>query len=348
MGSNLHNVLCLVWRRKWEVIVGIIAIILAVVATVPSLWYVLLIISGVFLVVLVIDLVSGISQAVSILRVKHLPVVVIVGKGYDEYRAMLDDAFATVAQLGFDETYYAQEFGVFRDDLIVRADGPLLPDSEAWATIASQFESTISRLAARLSGRRVYHLFLNCPVALAVGLGAMLRTHHEVVLYQYWPDSQPPYVPVIDFSLEKESGRGIASLQEPVTECRFTTVEEPDGLTSHALVSVHLFGRDPRAAVENQAGTQSAAVHIRNTYDSTLSADDEWLAVGRETVAHLWGLLDRDEVQRLELGLSSYLPLGFAIGMALGTQCPITVDSWYSADQEFKPVLELNKLRPTL
>lgn len=349
MAYSLWNLISLVLRRKGEVIVGIAGIILAMIAYVPEFRYVLFGISIVLLIGLILDLTGGIREAMNILRVKHIPIVVIVGKGDDEYRAMLDDAFGTVARFGFDERHYAEDFSVFRDDLVVRVDGDLPPRVEAWTEVASRFESRISRLAARLRGRRVYHIFLNCPVALALGLGAMLRTLYEVVLYQYQPGLQPAYVPVIDFyALSKESGKGTALVQELATEYRFTAVEKPDQITPQTLVSIHLFGRDPKTDVERLAHAQNAAaVHIRNTYGSNLSPNDDWLIVARETQTTLRDSVSRSEVNRLELCLSCYLPLAFAIGMALGTQYPIMVRSWYSTDQEFKPVLELNRLRPT-
>lgn len=349
MVYNLRNLLSLVWRWKWEGIVAIVGLFLAVIAGEPNASYVLLITAAVFIIVLLFDIRGGIKEARSFLRVKHIPIVVIVGKGDDARRAMLNDVFATVAPFGFDEECFAKDLNIFRDDLIVHRVEALPPQTEAWAELARLFESKINRLAARLRGQRVYHIFLNCPVALALGLGAMLRTLYEVVLYQYQPGTQPPYVPVVDFyALSQESGPGTALLHEPVTEHRFTAVEEADQLTSRTFVSVHLFSRDPRADVEKLAQDQNAAgVHIRNTYGSSLSPTDDWLTVAREIQTIVRDLMSRPEVKRQELSLSSYLPLAFAIGMALGTQYPITVHSWYSTDQEFKPVLELNRLRPT-
>ena len=87
-----------------------------------------------------------------------------------------------------------------------------------------------------------------------------------------------------------------------------------------------------------------AVVHVRNTYGSVLSVDADWLRVAQEVVTELLELVGSG-VQRVHLCLSSPVVLAFCIGMALGTQSPITVYNWFAAAQEYRPVLELERLR---
>lgn len=348
MFRNFRELVTLVWRRKWEVVVGALGILLALIKDTPYVDNLLIGLSAVILVGLLIDLINGIREASLVLREKHLPIVVIVGKDDNEYRAMLRDAFRTVEKWGFDEAQFAQDYDIFRDDLVVRRESTLPPDMDSWTGIIQKFETRINRLMAKLTGRKVFHIFLNCPTALAMGLGAILSTKHEVVLYKHQPGNQElPYASVIDFyALTQISSEDVSIIRSPVADREMIEVEQPAEFTPRTLVSLHLYGVDPKSAVQQlaQARGESAA-HIRNEYGDRLAAQDEWLRVARETYTALQELLAQPDVERLELGISAYVVLSFAIGMALGTLSPVIVNSYYPDSREYRAVLDLGSLR---
>ena len=343
MKTNWRQVVGRVWERKWEAILGIAGIALAVGTGVPAYIGVP---SVLIAMLLVVDLIREVRSTIRLVREKHVPLIVIVGKGDDEFHAMVDDVWAVMAPLGFDERQFDADWDVERDDLIVRRESDLPRRPQRWVELARRFERKVARLSARLQGRKVFHLFLNCPSALAVGLGALLGSRYEVVLHHLQRGVGPfPYVPVIDFSQGTPDPTGVQAVKRrAVMPYRFISVEQPEGLTPEVCVSLHLAGHDPKGDVKALAAEKRlAAVHIRNTYGSVLPADADWLHVAQEVVTELLGLVGSG-VRRVHLCLSSPVVLAFVIGMALGTQSPITVYNWFAATQEYRPVLDLEHL----
>ncbi|HIQ02030.1 MAG TPA: SAVED domain-containing protein [Anaerolineales bacterium] len=344
MKTDWRQVTGRVWARKWEAILGIVGIALAVGAGVPIY---LGIFAALIAIVLVVDLIREVRTTIRLVREKHVPLIVIVGKGDDEFHAMVDDVWAVMAPLGFNEREFDADWDVERDDLVVRRESDLPRRPERWVELARRFERKVARLSARLQGRTVFHLFLNCPAALAVGMGALLGSRYEVVLHHLQRGVEPsPYVPVIDFSQGTPGPTGVQAVKRRAAPpYKFIAVEQPEDLTGEVFVSLHLAGHDPKGNVEALAAEKGlAAVHIRNTYGSVLSTDADWLRVAQEVVTELLGLVGRG-VQRVHLCLSSPVVLAFAMGMALGTQSPITVYNWFAATREYRSVLELEHLR---
>jgi hypothetical protein len=87
-----------------------------------------------------------------------------------------------------------------------------------------------------------------------------------------------------------------------------------------------------------------AAMHLRNTYGGVLATGDDWLHVEQEVASVLLELVGGG-VSRVHLCLSSPVVLAFGIGMALGAQSPVTVYHWFAGTQEFRAVLDLERLR---
>lgn len=345
MKANWRQVISLVWGRKWEAILGILGIALAIGAGAPAY---LGIPATLIAVLLVVDLIREARTTIRLVKEKHVPLIIIVGKGDDEFHAMVDDVWAVMAPLGFNEREFDTDWDVERDDLVVRRESDLPRRSQPWMELTRRFERKVSRLSAKLQARTVFHLFLNCPSALAVGLGALLGSRYEVVLHHLQRGVGPsPYVPVIDFSRARDSGpTGVQAVKKrAMLPYEFIAMEQPEGLTAEVFVSLHLAGHDPKGDVEVLVAEKGmAAVHIRNTYGSVLSTDADWLRVVQEVVTELLGLVGSG-VQRVHLCLSSPVVLAFAIGMALGTQSPITVYNWFAAVQKYHPVLDLERLR---
>jgi hypothetical protein len=335
----------LVWTRKWEAILGIVGIALAVGAGVPAY---IGIPSIVIALLLIVDLIRETRATMRLVREKHVPLVVVVGKGDDEFQAMIDDVWAVMKPLGFDERQFDNDWDVERDDLVVRRESDLPRMSRPWVELSHRFERKAARLSAKLQGRTVFHLFLNSPASLAMGLGALLGSRYEIVLHHLQRGVSPlPYVPVIDFSQAQNQGlAGMQAVKRRATRpYQFIAVEQPQAMADEIFLSLHLAGHDPKGDVEALAVAKGVpAVHVRNTYGSVLAKDDDWLGVAQEVVTELLELVGSG-LRRVHVCLSCPVVLAFAIGMALGTQSPITVYNWFAATQEYRPVLELEKLR---
>jgi hypothetical protein len=116
--------------------------------------------------------------------------------------------------------------------------------------------------------------FLNCPAALALGMGAIIGTKYEVVMHHYQKGSgENPYHPVIDFySMSSINQEGVHIIKSRVnTLNQFIKVEEPETLPPAVLVSLYLAGHDPKDDVERISIERNIpAVHIRSSMEGTI------------------------------------------------------------------------------
>ena len=258
---------------------------------------------------------------------------------------MVRDVLETVKRWGFREREFQSTFHIERGDRALRREQWLSPEQWAWEDLMARFRARVNRLEWLLPGQRVFRLFLNCPAALALGMGAVIRRMHKVVVY-HWQNGI--YTPV---SVTPPRGR----VAPPY---RFIEVKEPEVLTAETYVSFHLADHDPRSNVQALADQEGcAAVHIRNTCDDVLPLDTDrvtaaydvlldadWTVVAREVAGVLRDLATRPEVKRLHLALSCPVPLALTIGMGLGTPSAITVYDWFREEQAYHPVLALDQL----
>lgn len=336
MNKDWLQVARVVWDRKWEAVLGILGLVAALVAGIPlyiGLPFALI------TALLIVDIVREIRGTVSLLREKHVPLIVIVGKDDDEFHAMLDNVRDVMKPFGFNEREFDTNWDIERDDLVVRRESRLPRQLARWKDLTDKFEKRVARVRAKLQGRTIFHLFLNCPAALAVGLGARLCSRYEVVLHHWLPR----YTPVIDLSRGQPS---VHTIKQRITQpFQYITVESPGEWTEEVVVSIHLAAHGVRGAAEALARERSiAALHISNTYGGSLTQDADWLRVAQEVNTELFRLLGSG-VKRVHLCLSAPVVLAFAIGMALGTQSAVTVYNWFDDKQAYFPVLELEQLR---
>jgi hypothetical protein len=351
---NWVEVARLAWSRQAALISLLIAIILGLVAIALVLSDLardsVLVVSGVFFIALVVVCVRAWRDAQRTLQDKAVPVVVIVGKTDDEYRRMWDDVITRMRPVGFDMQELERDWRIRQDDLVLRHNSHLPRRSTEWEQLASQFQQKILSLSARIPGTVTFHLFLNCPAALALGLGATLTTRYRVVLYHHWGGGD--YQSVLSLT-----GTGIKDANEPhtlkqrvVEPYRNITVEWPANADVNTdfqqgvFVSVGLASHDPKGDTLALARTQNLpAIHICNTYNDNLQRDSDWLRVEQETAVVLLGLAAKG-VKRLHLCVSSPVVLAFAIGMTLGVMSPITVYNWFPDAHQYSPVLDLDTL----
>jgi len=321
----------------------------------PMLVYLKIILSLIFLIILVY-LFRTANTARKAFQEKHIPIVVAVGRsddetrGDDEVSAMVSDVLDSMSEYHFDEKTFADDFHVTRYNWLVERKSSLPKDSSEWVNLVHRFKDKIVRLSAEpgLKGRKVFHLFLMCPSALAMGLGAVTGIHHEVVLhhFQRGTGSTHPYLPLIDFHSRSDLSRGgLHDIKSKATHpYEYISVEAPDTLTKTVPVSLHLSGHDPKSGVDELASRRSlSAVHIRNTYNNTLPVDADWFRAAQEVASVLLDLSSHLDVEKIELYQSCPVIIAFAVGMALGTHARIEVFQWDGAN--YHPVFPLNTLR---
>ena len=275
---------------------------------------------------------------------RHVPLLVLAGKGDDDRSTMETQAWSAMKARGAG----AADGNVDRRSLVIHRPAELPTAGNDWAEVTYQFDSQLTSLNAALGGQAVFHVFLNCPAALAVGLGAITGPRHSPVLYHYFAGS---YVPVMDFNaLMREHGLGGQVIKQTAAQpFRWIEAQPPgDGPRRLLFVSLHLSSQqnDPGNMVRQLAAAQgAAAAFVRNTYGGVLKPDDDWLRAAREVATALSPWLNEGRVEMTHLFLNCPVPLAFAIGMALGVQPRITIHHWFRSSGRYHPVLVLNKLR---
>ncbi len=333
-------------NKKRDSLLGIASIVAALFSNLPKPVTIFLIL---LLAILLWGLLKETMSVHNIFREKHIPIVILAGRNDDEYASMISDVLHAMKEYGFDRQSFEDDFNVDKDNYIVRRENNLTENQPEWEALVHSFENKVIKLSAKLKGRKVFHIFLNCPAALAIGLGSIIGTKYEVVLHHYQKGSgDNPYHPVIDFySLSSLNQVGVHILKSRVNAPnQFIRVEEPQTLSSIVLVSLFLAGHDLKGDVEKISNErQIPALHIRSTMEGTIPLNADWLRASREVTTYLLNLASNKEIKTIELYLSCPIILAFAIGMAFGTQTPIVVHNWFPVSKEYKPVLELNKLR---
>ena len=110
------------WRDKWEETLAILGGITTVLAGGLPVWMRLmwLGVSG----LLLLRVLSAFRRTVLLLKEKHVPLVVLVGRDLDTARAMWGDVQRVMARWGFDEERYRREFDVEREDVFLHHAAP--------------------------------------------------------------------------------------------------------------------------------------------------------------------------------------------------------------------------------
>jgi len=267
--------------------------------------------------------------------------------------AMWQDVRRVMERWDFDAERYRRDFDVEREDLMVQSDEPLPVDGGPWLKLSREFRHKIERIGGRLPGRRIFHVFVNGPISLALGLGAGIGTMHEIVVHQWFPGTaEAPYHPVVDFyALSSSNQRGMHFLEDAASgEFRYVTSEgEPKDVTD-LYVSIWLARDDPRAHVNRLAesaksnGTTTGAFHIVQREQRSLEISDDWITCAREVLSLLYQQISKSSPQRVHLFLSTPIALSFTLGMGIEHFMNVTVYNWWGHEQKYHPVLQLSYL----
>lgn len=354
MSRRWREVAGYVWEREWEpivIILGLGATLLAAPLSFP-----LLFLNACMFTLLGYKLYRTAGQADRLLREKHVPIVVLVGRGDEVAESMWQDIRRVMERWDFDVERYRHDFDVEREDLLIHHEEPLPTDSGPWLKLSRDFRHKIERIGGRLPGRRIFHIFINGPVSIAVGLGASIGTMHEIVVHQWFPGTtQAPYYPVVDFySLSETNPKGMHFLEDTVTgEFHYVRGEGAASDTKDLFMSVWTARDDPRADVNRMADEAEAAGHPAGTFHvvqqepRSLETTDDWILCTREILTLLYQQITRNRPERIHLFLSAPVALAFTLGMGIEHFMPVTIYNWWGQERQYYPVLPLGRLART-
>jgi hypothetical protein len=291
-------------------------------------------------------LVNSYRRALKLVREKHLPVVIAVGCTDEEFRTIVRDAFQTVSDYGFEETLYARDYDLSREDFTLHREERLPEDPAVWQRLALRARRLVVALHSRVPGRKVYHFFLRAPVALGIGLGAALGTKYEFFFHHYQPAAgENPYHPLLQVTAETVPGEGAHTLKTRVQgEFQHVQARGVEGAQGRVFAALGLAGHDPGPVADLAAAQGAAFVDLRSHFAGTIPVDADWLRIAREVNTVLLGLVGQPGVQELHLFPAVPLPLAFAIGMGLDTRSPVRVYQWDAPEKVYHEVLRLNEL----
>jgi hypothetical protein len=342
----------LVWHDQWQEFLAILA--LATTLFTQELPPLLIALYVICVVAILRRAYVSTRAALKRLREKHVPVVVLVGKGTDAADAMWNDVCRTMKAdpWDFDEAQYLRDFRLDRGRFFMHLEDSLRADDpQSWLRATLKFRNRIETLSSELTGRRVFHVFINGPIALGFGLGASLGTMHEVVVHQYFPaGGSLPYSPVGDFyKLSFDNQRGMHQLEDKVVG-KLTYVEEipPVGNSPELCASIWMAKDDPLEQVNAFALARSAAIqrpvdvlHIRQIKQQTLEKSDDWILCAREILTLLFRHIPGRE--QVHLFISMPVALAFIVGMGLEHFADVKLYSWFPK-QGYSPVIPLAHL----
>ena len=281
-------------------------------------------------------------------RTKHVPVVCVVGKPDDEARRTFELALEAIRDTAGFRAFTSVErfFNVQYRETLRHQESPFPPgDPQSWHDFIHQVQERIGRFVDRLPGTKVFHVFIQGPASLALGLGAVFACKHPLIVYQW---AGTGYKPVLDL---RENPRRVT---DPVTgELRFLSIPEDAfmGLGEDTAVALglasHSLEGSVRSFLQERGNGQWKVIVVKSTYGGTLKEDD-WAPVVQELFSVFCMLHDRQEVRRIHLFHSMPVALAFGLGMALGDVLPITVYNWTKDQATYHPVMKLNELKSLL
>ncbi|MBA3532226.1 MAG: CHAT domain-containing protein [Ardenticatenales bacterium] len=263
----------------------------------------------------------------------HLPFVIEVGQSAGKYREMVVEANERMGVLGYGGKLAKW---VDQEAASLRHDPKLTPKDPLWKELIQTFDAKISSLR-QLPDRPVPHLFLNCPVALAMGFGARLSIFRPVVIYDF--DLGGSYQQALDLSVTRSMLQA-----EPTHEPYYLKVESPPQPTQEVFVLISLSGHGSLTSIQALAKAQGSSVCYLSTPAHRVRNEALWLPLIQETRSFLKGL-DRSEVRHVHLCLDTPLAFAFGLGMALGAHSSITLYQWFPGEKDYFPVLDLENVR---
>lgn len=293
--------------------------------------------------------ISYMVRKLKLQKEKKVPFLVVVGKPDEQYRDTLNQVEASFSYFRLNVQRLEKIFGLLHEDWIFHRESYLQTEPHIWQDTIRSIERKFWRLAERLPGRKVYHMFMNGPSTLALALGATIGSRNEFACYHYQPGTgRNPYHAVADFSTESVP-EGPHILKSRLSEFQFIQVAGMDELEqsrqNEVLIAVNLAGHDPVPDVQRRSKeTGLPAVTVASTFQGTIPLNIDWVRLARETATVLLNLTTHKNIERLHLFLSMPLVLAFCVGTALGKFVRATVYNYFPNPGVYHEVFKLEEL----
>lgn len=275
------------------------------------------------------------------LETKHLPVCFVVNKTAEEAQSNFNLLKKAVTELtGFSAFDKIEGFTSRSNCLIPHERNRLPSDMLKWKGYIADSIQSIRSFANGVPETKIYHIAVDGPITLSLGLGAVFGTKHPLVFYHY---DGVGYTPVLNLT---EGVRRVKAHLPAEHQYQYFKISYPETYTSDLAVVLggasHEAPAKVRQYLKAQGINMSIAV-IDNTYGGNLTEKD-WLVPVQELFSIFHNLSKNEAVVRFHLFYSMPVAFGFGLGMALGTFLPVTLYNWEATPATYYPVLKLNEL----
>lgn len=344
--DDSYACISIITKKKSDTLIGMIGIIIGLFGDLPYFFKLFLI---VFILALLRSLYVEAKNMHKTLKEKHLPIMIIVGKSEEEYNSMISDVLFTMDKYGFKERSFQEDFDVSRDNWLIRKENGLSENEHEWEELVFSFKNKINRLSEKLKGRKVFHIFFNGPSVLAMGMGASIGTKYEIVLHHHQTGvEKTPYLPQINFYSKGDSNlEGSQELKSKIEgPNQYIQIQEQEVGFPSAMVSICIGSRDPAYNIKRIAELCQipvSLIHLRNK-SGNISINANWIRVTQEVASSILKISSEKNTENVELYMNIPTIIAFALGMAVGTQSPISLFNWFSDSKDYHCVLKLNQL----
>lgn len=276
----------------------------------------------------------------SLIQTQHYPVVMYLGSKEDAYSNFDQNVLRSMDTWGYKFSRRSLVIRLNPDrELLVQTPG-LTSEKEDWFDLLDEFYETVKRVKA-VESKKVIHVFVRGPTALALGVGAVIGLSTPVKVWQHEESLNSSHTPLLDLTTNPR-GKLRDPPKVPPTNVKIL-IEERSKET--LFISISLTSHSTEAHVREEAARSNATlIAIESTGNVDLSPGADLAETIREIYAPI---LSRYNEGARTVRLYATMPVSLAVclGIALGTTMPITVYHWFRDRGEYAPVYELNKLR---
>jgi hypothetical protein len=278
------------------------------------------------------------------LETKQLPVCFVVNKTPGEAQQNFEKLKSAITELtGFSTFDKIEGFSTRFSCLIPQERNYMQPEIPEWKGYINHAIESIKSFANSIVGNKVYHIALDVPATMALGIGAVFSTKHPLVVYR-WDGKQ--YLPVLNLV---QDPRMVKEHLPEGHQYRYFRITYPEKYKAEVAVVLgaasHEAVNDVKKYLETRKMDMSLVV-AENTYAGNLT-ETEWLPAIRELFSLFTHLAKTQTVSEYHVFYSIPVALGFGLGMALGQFKPVTLYNWEKDQATYYPVLKLNELGVT-
>jgi hypothetical protein len=291
-----------------------------------------------YLFVLFLSLYGLYRRADAATSEKHLPMIFVGGESLNP-ELSLERAKSTIKEhFGFKRFDMLEKYFHVR---LWRAiyQRKLPSDPQEWMDYLEDGIERMLLVYDKVSGRKVYHLFVHRPSVIALGLGAILGRWENLplVVYQRTGDK---YEPVLNLT---EEPRRIKEILDD--DFRYIEVDLPEERQEKLALALemasHVIGEDVARYVSHKMGMDRRSVIVmKNTYRGNLKEKD-WTRPVQELYNLIRKLKERG-VEEIHLFIAMPEAMAFGLGYALGAYWDVRVYNYSKGTYE--PAFSLKEL----